>query len=99
MTRPMRLSVLVITKGETPSASIPWMIFLSGFILPAEIRRAAFGENRLCRMIPALIPCEITEAAAAPTTPMPAPNIRIGSSTMLTPAPTDTAAIESAGLP
>ena len=92
-------SVACIIKGDTPSADMLPIRRISGFILHILMRRLVFGEKRNRITHAADRNWDIIVATAAPLTPMLSPNIRTGSSAILTTAPMRTEIIATEDLP
>ena len=95
----MMLSVLAMTNGETPSASICFSTAPSGFIASLFSLSEAFPEKRKPSTIKPLTTWDITDASAAPATPIRKVNMNSGSSPMFSPAPTSVDTIAKPGRP
>ena len=94
-----RLSVDCMIKGETPMAS-------TGSSTAGCIPRCRAWRRSRVRLPSRKVsthtaetPWAMTVARAAPFTPMPKPKMNTGSSTMFTPAPTSTVAMEKVEKP
>ncbi|CCY64343.1 unknown [Prevotella sp. CAG:1124] len=98
-TKPTRLSVLAMIKGDTPRATIGTITLRSGRTYLHSIRKEARLEVRKRSTHTALHAWDMTVATAAPLTPMPNANMNRGSSAMLSTAPISTEYIATAGRP
>ena len=90
MTTEIRLSVLCMMNGDTPSAIMEPTSFKSGRIQSDLSRSDVFGDviKRSTQIAPAS--CDRMVASAAPCTPMWNPKIKIGSKMILSAAPMST---------
>ena len=87
------LSVEIMTKLETPSPRQGRMMPGTSFIFRTRSFSVVFFPVRNFRIQTALTAWLSTVAMAAPRTPSPNPNIRMGSSTILHTAPMATVSI------